>query len=124
MSQDLETTTVAQPGEQLSWSEVWITAVIRPSTETYERILQDPQASTGRAYRWVFLGSLIGYAISILISFIITSFDIDSLGGFGLGGLFSGSAPIALIREASSSVIMLKKSTFFNTSRKKGRNLR
>ena len=75
MSQDLETTTVAQPGEQLSWSEVWITAVIRPSTETYERILQDPQASTGRAYRWVFLGSLIGYAISILISFIITSLD-------------------------------------------------
>jgi len=91
MSDELETTTLDQQGEQLSWSEVWISAITRPSTETFERLLQDPQATANRAYRWIFISSLIGYAIAALISFVITSLGISSFGTLDFVGIFGAS---------------------------------
>lgn len=91
MSDELDTTTFDQQGEQLSWSEVWISAITRPSAETFERLLQDPQATANRAYRWIFISSLIGYAIAALISFVINSLGVTSLGIFDLGEIFGVS---------------------------------
>lgn len=71
MSEELGNLSNSQVGETLSWKEVWISAITKPSTETYERILQDPKSSANRAYGWVFISSLVGGAIGILISSII-----------------------------------------------------
>ncbi len=49
----------------LSWSEAWIGAITRPSVETYERIANDPTASSGRAFTWVAVAGVIGYIIQI-----------------------------------------------------------
>jgi hypothetical protein len=46
MSQDFKDQVSDQPGEALSWSEVWISALTRPSVNTFERILNDPMQPT------------------------------------------------------------------------------
>jgi hypothetical protein len=47
----------------LEWHEVWIRAVTKPSLATFEEILQNPLASTSRAYTWIFVTSLISQLI-------------------------------------------------------------
>ena len=71
MPEELGNLSNSQVGETLSWKEVWISAITQPSTATYERILQDPKSSANRAYGWVFISSLAGGAIGILISNIM-----------------------------------------------------
>jgi hypothetical protein len=76
-------------GESLSWSEVWIRALTRPSVETYESFMRDPKASANRAYGWVFVSALVGTFITFLIGFVITSLgsdaatDLSPVGYFG-----------------------------------------
>jgi hypothetical protein len=63
MSEIMEPTIDQQPGERLSWIKVWISVLTRPSVATFERILRDPQASTRRAYLWIFISAFIGVII-------------------------------------------------------------
>ena len=74
----MEPTNEAAPGERLSWSKVWISVLTQPSTETFEWILRDPQASARRAYLWVFLSAIIGSILSGLISML----GFNAFGGF------------------------------------------
>jgi hypothetical protein len=53
-------------GATLSWSQVWISAITRPSVETFERIIGDPRASSTRAYGWIVVSALIAFGISML----------------------------------------------------------
>jgi hypothetical protein len=55
------------PEASLPWHEVWITAVTKPSTSTFERLVQDPQASANRAYPWIFVSATIAFALSWLL---------------------------------------------------------
>lgn len=54
-------------GQALPWDEVWLRALTKPSAATFEELLHDPQAASGRAYKWIFLGTLVGQAIALLI---------------------------------------------------------
>jgi hypothetical protein len=73
MSEIIEPKIEEQPGEALSWSKVWISAITRPSVATFERIIRDPNASSGRAYAWLFTSALIGGLINILINDLVGS---------------------------------------------------
>ena len=47
MAEIMGPATEEQPGERLTWSKVWISAITRPSTETFDWILRagKPKAS-------------------------------------------------------------------------------
>ena len=64
MSEIMEPTIEQPPAEKLRWFKVWTSAITQPSTETFEWILRDPQASPRRAYLWVFITSLISMIIT------------------------------------------------------------
>lgn len=56
--------------EPLSWWDSWLKALTRPSVDTYERIANDPQASTIRAATWIFFSSLVGLFISVPLTLL------------------------------------------------------
>ena len=95
MSEDFDA--AAAEYKSLSWSEVWISALTKPSVETYDRLVRDPNASANKAYLWVFICALIGYALSSLISLAIGAlFETSSIPGFETSALF-GSSIVALV---------------------------
>jgi len=49
-----------------SWTEVWLRAVTRPTVATYQDIATRPGVSSRRAYIWMFAGSFIAYAITLI----------------------------------------------------------
>lgn len=61
------------PDRSVGWSQVWIQAYTRPSVETYQRLLADPNASPKRAYLWSVASVFVGYGIFILITLIFPS---------------------------------------------------
>lgn len=54
-------------GASLPWDEVWLRALTKPSVATFEELLRDPRAAGGRAYWWIFIGTLVSQAITLLI---------------------------------------------------------
>ena len=59
-------TGVASP----SWWRVWAKAVFQPSVKTYEDIASDPNASLRRAFLWVFLGTITGAMIGMVVELL------------------------------------------------------
>lgn len=59
--------------EPLTWQEVWTQAITRPSVETFEYLLGDPQVSPNRAYIWIAVSSAVGAVIQLILSFIFQS---------------------------------------------------
>jgi len=72
MSEIKETTTKEQSYKTFIWSEAWISVLARPSTDTFERIIRDPQASPRRAYVWLFTSGVI---VCLIINLSTDSFD-------------------------------------------------
>ena len=79
MKQDFEGQPFEQPGKPLSWSEVWIRALTKPSVAAYETILKDPNASTQRALTWIFICFFVGSIILMVLGSVLS----------GVGGFFS-----------------------------------
>jgi hypothetical protein len=52
-------------GRPLIWYDVWWKALTKPKADTYAMLLQDPLASPGRAYWWIFLAAIITYLVSL-----------------------------------------------------------
>ncbi len=51
------------PARSLEWSEVFQMALTQPNTDAYETILNDPHASTNRAYVWIVACYTVAWAI-------------------------------------------------------------
>jgi len=64
---------------EMSLMETWISAVTKPNEATFARIVAQPGATTGKAFLWVFVASLITSFASMLVQAV----------GFGsrMGGL-------------------------------------
>jgi hypothetical protein len=45
--------------ETLPWYKVWSDALTKPSVETYERLIRDPNANPFKAVLWVFVAAMI-----------------------------------------------------------------
>jgi hypothetical protein len=103
MSEEKETPPLEESGKALTWSDVWTSALIRPSLETYERILNDPNASPNRAYGWVFLSALIAYLISFLVGLAFSALGITSVADLGT---LAGVSTITLICCLPIAVIL------------------
>jgi hypothetical protein len=65
-SSDLNAYEPAPAAAPVSWSDAWISAIIRPSEATYRRIGYASNASFWRAAIWLFVASIIGFVISAL----------------------------------------------------------
>lgn len=59
-------------GERLAWHQVWALVLTNPSEATFDRILDDPQASTRRALGWIFASGFASVMIAVL--FIVLRF--------------------------------------------------
>lgn len=92
---------VSQP-----WSEVWISAITKPSVETFEDFIRYPDATANRGYKWIFVAGLIASIFSFLVSLFITGiFGSGSPDPYNVAGLF-GSSIYFLICAAPLSAIL------------------
>ena len=57
------------PIEPLSWFQTWKLALTRPSVATFEQLANDPNASSRRGYKWIFIAFFVGDVLSISMSF-------------------------------------------------------
>lgn len=60
-----------------AWAKVWVKVITRPSVSTFDEILRDPNATSKRAYNWMFISTFLGYIIRLLIESIINK-DVTS----------------------------------------------
>jgi hypothetical protein len=110
MSQEIGAPSEPPPVVSLPWSEVWIKAITQPSVGTYEELVRDPKATAGRAYAWVFVAALIGYAGFFLVQRLVCLVlygapNLGSLGASGTTNLF-GTSTLALICGAPLTGIL------------------
>ena len=106
MSPEMESPPLEEPGKALSWSEVWTSALLRPSLETYERILNDPDASPNRAYLWVFICALIGYLISFFLGLALSALGVTSFADLGALVGFSAITLICCLPVAGALAVI------------------
>lgn len=66
---EVASTNYNQPtaGQALPWDEVWLRALTKPSAATFQELLRDPQAASGRPYKWIFFATLVGQGIALLL---------------------------------------------------------
>jgi hypothetical protein len=67
MVNDLRSSQNTPPNGQLNIFQTWLLALL-PSEGNYARIVNDPNASLGRAYIWLLIAALVSGVISTLIS--------------------------------------------------------
>jgi transcriptional regulator with XRE-family HTH domain len=63
LPQDMAPPTPQAPALPKPWHEIWWTALVRPSEETYAALAEDPHATTRRAYGWMVVSGLLSGVI-------------------------------------------------------------
>jgi hypothetical protein len=95
MSQEMQSFEPTQSDVPMSTFQTWIAAVTKPSPETYTKIANDPSASPGKAYLWVFLAGLL---VSLVTAIIQSTTIQQTLEQSGLGvNVGSGTILITLV---------------------------
>ena len=88
------------------WSEVWISAITKPSVETFEEFIRYPDGTASRGYKWIFVAGLVASIFSYLIGLFITGiFGAGSADTFTTTGLF-GTSIYFLVCAAPLSAVM------------------
>ena len=77
-----------------SWIRVWLSALTRPTVETFQNLVSDPKATSQRAYRWVFASTFLGY---ILLSIIVALIGMEVASTFGFAGIAGTVAGTSLL---------------------------
>src|SRR5512139_2467459 len=70
MFPEFDTEFIEPEYEPLMWWQAWLNAVTKPSVATFDKIANDPEASTIRAALWIFFSSLVGLFISVPLGLI------------------------------------------------------
>jgi hypothetical protein len=82
-----------------TWSEVWTMVLSKPSTETFETVLRDPQASRQRAFNWMFITGTIAVILQQIVISMLPVYS-RAYGSSGLMtvvcGLVLGGAMVVL----------------------------
>ncbi len=68
MSQKTPLISDIPPAQARTWNETWSLVLTQPSVGTFQEIIEDPKASKRRAYLWVFVATLVGSAISVVVN--------------------------------------------------------
>lgn len=55
---------------RFAWHEAWIQMLTKPSVQSYQEVLRDPEASPSRAYIWIFVLSTLSAIVSIIAQYI------------------------------------------------------
>ena len=98
----------SQPVESSSWFKIWTKALTQPSVETFQSFLRQPQATSQRAYRWIFYAVIVGIGIAIaLISLLndAATFMGADISAFGVVGLIGWIA--AFIQAVAAGAVMV-----------------
>jgi hypothetical protein len=61
-----------EPSPQ-AWYEIWLYALIHPSTGTFQTIAAHPNATAGRAHIWVAAATAGGYVVAIVVGIPLQS---------------------------------------------------
>ncbi|MCK5319696.1 MAG: hypothetical protein KAJ55_17420 [Anaerolineales bacterium] len=121
MSQEVAPPPSMQPAASQPWSEVWISAITRPSVENYEDFISYPDATANRGYKWIFIAGLVASILGLLLNLAITSlFGEGTPDPYSLTSLFGGSiiflvclAPITAILGVVGLMISAGITQFF-----------
>ncbi|OGO37157.1 MAG: hypothetical protein A2W35_00030 [Chloroflexi bacterium RBG_16_57_11] len=110
MFPEFDTDFIEPEYESLSWWQSWLSAVTKPSVATFDKIANDPQASTIRAALWIFFSSLVGMFISVPLALIIypqlLTILQDAVGEFGSAMAAAVSLMLCLVPlSAALSVV-------------------
>ena len=98
MSQAIDISPVPQPSESLSWLQVWRRALTVPSVITFEQFVHDPNATTRRAFSWMFVAYFVGYGLSFLIHKLTQGSSLtETIGVLVLGLSFGGLLSVLVI---------------------------
>jgi len=76
--------------------QVWISALTKPNEATYSEIASTPNAKPTTAYLWVFIGFLVEFVLSGLVSGSRYSGMLGQYGGSGLGSGIVGTLITAI----------------------------
>ena len=57
-------------GTSPAWTAIWLSALTKPSAATYQRLAQEPRATTRSAYTWMAIGALVGGLSSGLVTLL------------------------------------------------------
>ncbi len=73
--------------ETLPWYKVWSDALTKPSVETYERLIRDPNANPFKAVLWVFVAAMIINGIeAVLVPLLVMGGGIFKSASFAVVG--------------------------------------
>lgn len=79
----------AGPSGFASWVSTWMTAVTKPSEQTFATLAEHPDAATNsRAFTWVFIAGTVSGLINSILGAILTLVGFSSTPG--MGELFGG----------------------------------
>jgi len=121
MSEEISPLPPLETAASQPWNEVWISAITKPSVETFEDFIRYPDATATRGYKWIFIAGLVASILSALVSLFVTSvFGGGSADSFSLAGIFGASiymiictAPFAAVMGVVGLAISAGISQFF-----------
>lgn len=62
-----------------SWTQAWLIAVTQPNVQSYTALAEDPSATLGKAFAWIFVSGLIASAVSSLLRLAFISSTLSGL---------------------------------------------
>jgi hypothetical protein len=83
-------------GGSMSMFQIWIAALTKPNEQTYAMIASQPNAKATTAYLWVFVGYLVEFFLTFLVSGGRYSGMLSQYGGSGLGNGIVGTLVMAV----------------------------
>jgi hypothetical protein len=87
--QGMEITT-GQAAQSMKWSEIWRLAILRPTINSFTRIIDDPKASTIWGIVWMAIATLIGWLVgpqrTVLSGYAGNLFGPQAMGNFQIIG--------------------------------------
>jgi hypothetical protein len=87
------------------WYQVWWRAISRPNVESYQELLQDPNAGIGKAYLWVVIGGLISFLVAAIFQAAFGGVYSKFFEQFGIEGFRTGNFFVTLLCGLPVSII-------------------
>jgi hypothetical protein len=68
-----------QPAAPHSWTQAWIVALTQPNEQSYSALADDPSASVGKAFAWVFVSGLVSFGVASLLRLAFISTTLSTM---------------------------------------------
>ncbi len=106
MNMPVSDTPTPSGGGSKSFFQVWIDAVTKPSENTFAEIAASPNVKLSTAYIWVFIGYLVEFFLTALVSTGRYSSLLSQYGGGNAGAIGRGGIVTTIILAVCGGPIM------------------